>query len=252
MVIAAATLGFSVSSGATDVSHLYLKKSFPRALRDCMQYLQVPPSRCEQYLALNFPNDPQTMCLVRCVGLNLRWWNDTTGVHTSVIANFFRPDPSDVQYERATQQCVDRRLNPTTANPSLQDCCCRAYNTFVCYLENYGTLVYSPQYYPEDRSRQVQIAYDCINMLQVPKTVLQQFTGVGFPEVPETLCLGRCFFLRLGLYDEVRGFNLRRMYTRDYVTPNKRYLSKETYDKLCAIRRTSPDQCTEVDRAYHE
>ncbi|XP_058065023.1 general odorant-binding protein 45-like, partial [Anopheles bellator] len=132
------------------------------------------------------------------------------------------------------------------------DCCCRAYNTFLCYLENYGTLVYSPQYYPEDRSRQVQISYECLNMLQVPKTLLQCIANGTILDVPEIRCLGRCFFLRLGLYDEVRGVNLRRMYTRDYETPNKRYLSKETYDKLCAIRSTSPDQCTEVYRAYFE
>ncbi|XP_052870986.1 general odorant-binding protein 45-like [Anopheles cruzii] len=250
MVIAVASVGFSVASRPSDVSHLYLEKSFPQALHDCMQYLQVPPSRYEEYQALNFPNDPQTRCLVRCVGLNLRWWNDTTGVHTSVIANFFRPDPTDVHYERATKECVEHRLKPTPANPTLQDCCLRAYNTFECYLQNYGNLVYSPQYYPEDRSRQVQVSYDCINILQVSKPLLQLFTEDSVPEDPGTQCLGRCFFLRLGLYDEERGFDLRRLYTRDYVTPNKRYLSKETYDKLCAIRLTSPDQCTEVNRAY--
>ncbi|XP_052870985.1 general odorant-binding protein 45-like, partial [Anopheles cruzii] len=224
----------------------------PQALHDCMQYLQVPPSRYEEYSALNFPNDPQTKCLVRCVGLNLRWWNDTTGVHTPVIANFFRPDPTDVHYERATKECVEHRLKPTFGNPSPQDCCCRAYNTFVCYLENYGNLVYSPQYYPEDRSRQVRIAYDCINMLQVPKTLLQRFTKDGFPDEPKTRCLVRCFFVRLGLYDVVRGFDQRRLYTRDYETPDKRYLSKETHEKLFAIRSTNHDQCMEVNRAYRE
>ncbi|XP_058065015.1 uncharacterized protein LOC131214699 [Anopheles bellator] len=146
------------------------------------------------------------------------------------------------------------RLGQASGEQSVpSDCCCwRAYESFMCYLHYYGNVVYGPQFRPEDHSRQVQIAYECIKVLQTPEEVLRRLAAGRIPDEPAARCLLRCFFLRTGLYDAERGFNLRRLYTWNYENPDRRYLSPEVHAKLHAIRLSRCDQCTEVYRSYRE
>ncbi|XP_035784338.1 uncharacterized protein LOC118462612 [Anopheles albimanus] len=238
----------------TDVPHLYVAKSFNRALQDCLEYLRLPGERFELYAALHFPDDAETKCLVRCIGLNLRWWNDTTGVQKAVIGNFFQPDPSDTEYQYRTGACIEKRLGSLSgsAGSAPDDCCCRAYETFQCYLQFYGNLVQCPKVLPQPRDMLVRSAHDCINILRVPDELLRCYSVGEIRDAPETRCLLRCFFLRSGGYDAERGFNLHRLYSRDSEHPDQRYLAPETLEQLQTIRSTSGDQCTEVYRSYRE
>uniref|UniRef100_A0A2M4BMU8 Putative odorant binding protein n=1 Tax=Anopheles marajoara TaxID=58244 RepID=A0A2M4BMU8_9DIPT len=238
----------------TDVSHLYVAKSFNRALLDCLEYLQLPGERFEQYSALHFPDDADTKCLVRCIGLNMRWWNDTTGVQKAVMGNFFQPDPSDTEYEYRTAKCIEKRLGSLSGSrgSAPDDCCCRAYETFQCYLQYYGNLVQCPKALPQTRDMLVRSAHDCINILRVPDELLRCYSAGELRDAPETRCFLRCFFLRSGGYDAVRGFNLYRLYSRDSEHLDQRYLAQETMEQLQTIRSTNCDQCTEVYRSYKE
>uniref|UniRef100_A0A9I3EI14 Uncharacterized protein n=1 Tax=Anopheles dirus TaxID=7168 RepID=A0A9I3EI14_9DIPT len=233
---------------SVDVPHLAVTKSFSRALQDCMEYLQVPGYRYAEYAANSFPDDPETKCLLRCVGLNLRWWNDTAGVQAAVMERFFQPDPLDVEYENRTETCLQQSL----MSGDTSDSCNLAYESFMCYLQHYGNLVPCPQYHPEDESRDVRIARDCMNVLQVPEQMLRAYRKGNFPDAPETRCLLRCFFLRSGLYSVDTGFDVKRLYTRDFEQPDKRYLSPDTRTKLQELRASTGDQCTEVYLAYRD
>ncbi|KFB46499.1 AGAP010650-PA-like protein [Anopheles sinensis] len=250
LTLAVALAGCAVvKSEAQDGTHLYLEKSLSQAMHECMEYLQIPANRYDDYASHRFPCDAETKCLVRCVGLNLRWWNDTTGVQTALMANFFQPDPTDTDYARRTAKCLELRL--AQSDPS--ECCSLAYESFMCYLQHYGNLVPCPQYLPEDHSRYVRMAYDCINMLQVPEVLLHSYSNGLIRDAPETRCLLRCFYLRSGVFNSETGFDLRRLYTRDYQhADDVRYLASETYAKLNNLRATGCDECTEVFLAYRD
>uniref|UniRef100_A0A182PBV9 Uncharacterized protein n=1 Tax=Anopheles epiroticus TaxID=199890 RepID=A0A182PBV9_9DIPT len=248
MLLAAIALCLAGCDGTVDVPHLTLAKSFSRALQDCMEYLQVPGYRYAEYAGNSFPDDPETKCLLRCVGLNLRWWNDTTGVQAAVIEGFFHPDPVDEQYDNRTSECLRNELT----HGDTSDCCCLAYESFRCYLKNYGNLVPCAQFFPEDESRYVRAAQDCIEFLQTPVKLLKSYSAGHFPDAPETRCLLRCFFLRTGVFYVDTGFDVERLYTRDYEHPDDRYLSRETEAKLHKLRGSMGDQCTEVYLAYRD
>uniref|UniRef100_A0A8W7NC46 Odorant-binding protein n=1 Tax=Anopheles atroparvus TaxID=41427 RepID=A0A8W7NC46_ANOAO len=233
-------------AGLLDVPHLYLEKSMAQAMQECMEYLQIPASRYADYTSHRFPSDPETQCLVRCVGLSLRWWNDTTGVQPALMANFFQPDWADADYERRTAKCLELRL--ATGDPS--DCCSAAYESFMCYLQHYGNLVPCPQFLPGDHTRHVRMAYDCMNLLQVPEPLLHSYSEGSLRDAPETRCLLRCFYLRSGVYRSNTGFDLERLYTRDFEHADARYLAPETYAKLHNLRSSGCDECTEVFLAY--
>ncbi|XP_058127012.1 uncharacterized protein LOC131285729 [Anopheles ziemanni] len=250
LTLVLALAGFAVvNSASQDGAHLYLEKSLTQAMQECMDYLRIPANRYDDYASHRFPCDAETKCLVRCVGLNLRWWNDTTGVQTALMANFFRPDPTDTDYARRTAKCLELRL--AQSDPS--ECCSLAYESFMCYLQHYGNLVPSPQYLPEDHSRYVRMAHDCINMLQVPEALLQSYSTGFIRDAPETRCLLRCFYLRSGVFQSDTGFDLKRFYTRDYQDADDvRYLAPDTYTKLANLRATGCDECTEVFLAYRD
>uniref|UniRef100_A0A182WEA3 Odorant-binding protein n=1 Tax=Anopheles minimus TaxID=112268 RepID=A0A182WEA3_9DIPT len=249
VLLAAIALSLTGCDCSLDVPHLTLTKSFTRALQDCMEYLQVPGYRYVEYASNNYPDDPETKCLIRCVGLNLRWWNDTTGMQPAVMERFFHPDETDAEYENRTAQCLEQHL---TNGTELSDCCCVAYESFRCYLQHYGNLIPCALYYPEDESRYVSAAQDCIEYLQIPEQLLKSYAAGSFPDAPETRCLLRCFFLRTGVFHVETGFDVDRLYTRDYEHPDERYLSEETQTKLHELRGSVGDQCTEVYLAYRD
>uniref|UniRef100_A0A182RLX3 Odorant-binding protein n=1 Tax=Anopheles funestus TaxID=62324 RepID=A0A182RLX3_ANOFN len=248
-LVAIIALSLTGCYSSLDVPHLTLTKSFMRALQDCMEYLQVPSYRYAEYVSNNYPDDPETKCLLRCVGLNLRWWNDTSGVQTAVMERFFHPDDVDAEYENRTAQCLEQEL---TNGTDLSDRCCVAYERFRCYLQYYGNLVPCALFTPEDDSRYVRAAQDCIEFLQVPEKLLKSYAAASFPDAPETRCLLRCFFLRTGVFHTDTGFDVDRLYTRDYTHLDERYLAQETQTKLNELRGSVGDQCTEVYLAYRD
>ncbi|XP_035892547.1 general odorant-binding protein 69-like [Anopheles stephensi] len=246
--LAAIASSLAGCDSSLDVPHLALTKSFSRALQDCMEYLQVPGYRYAEYASNHYPDDPETKCLLRCVGLNLRWWNDTTGVQPAIMKRFFQPDPADAEYKNRTAECLEKEL----PGGDDADCCCSAYESFRCYLQYYGNLLPCALFYPEDDSRHVHAAQDCIEFLQIPEKLLRSYGAGSFPDAPETRCLLRCFFLRTGVFHVESGFDVVRLYSRDFESPDERYLAPETQTKLHELRGSVGEQCTEVYVAYRD
>uniref|UniRef100_A0A9I3EGY2 Odorant binding protein n=1 Tax=Anopheles dirus TaxID=7168 RepID=A0A9I3EGY2_9DIPT len=219
-----------------------IEKSFLQSVHDCAEYLRVPKQRLVQYLAYEFPPDEETKCLIYCVGMDLRWWNNTCGLQVPAIVNFFQPVLGDRQYEKRTRECLERNVH---TGKTLNNCC-KAYETFQCYFQEFGNLVTCPQYVPATKLQATQAALDCLNMLRVPVELLKCYGRGDLPDVPETRCLYHCIDHRTGLYTSESGVHLSRFYVRDMSVNDLCYLSKETKACRDRIRQSGCDPCSEV------
>uniref|UniRef100_A0A182W5V6 Uncharacterized protein n=1 Tax=Anopheles minimus TaxID=112268 RepID=A0A182W5V6_9DIPT len=185
------------------------KKNIAQAQEECVRYLSIPCARLTVYNDYIYPNDTETQCMVRCMGVNLGWWNDDHGVQEAAIRNYFHPDPDDSQYDRRTYHCLkSQRLD----NPASHvGACDRAYESFRCYYEQYGNIVVTPQFVPLSSLQLWDAILQCANMLQYPGFNSQQCDDSVKPSERDIGCLARCFLLRTGLYSDQHGPNLDRL-----------------------------------------
>uniref|UniRef100_A0A182M709 Uncharacterized protein n=1 Tax=Anopheles culicifacies TaxID=139723 RepID=A0A182M709_9DIPT len=233
---------------ANDTTGLTIEKSFLQSVHDCAEYLQVTKERLVQYLAYEFPSDDETKCLIYCVGTDLRWWNNTCGLQVPAIVNYFQPVLGDRQYEKRTQECLERNVHASSS----PDNCCKAYEAFQCYFREFGNLVTYPQYLPATKLQATQAALDCLNVLRVPVDLLQCYSKGNLPDVSETRCLYHCVDHRTGLYTSESGIHLSRFYVRDHQANDLRYLSKETKACRDRIRQSGCDVCSEVYNTHRD
>uniref|UniRef100_A0A903Z060 Uncharacterized protein n=1 Tax=Anopheles minimus TaxID=112268 RepID=A0A903Z060_9DIPT len=233
---------------ANDTTGLTIEKSFLQSVHDCAEYLQVAKERLVQYLAYEFPPDEETKCLIYCVGTDLRWWNNTCGLQVPAIVNYFQPVLGDRQYEKRTQECLERNVHGRNSANN----CCKAYEAFQCYFREFGNLVTYPQYLPATKLQATQAALDCLNILRVPVDLLQCYSKGNLPDVPETRCLYHCIDHRTGLYTSESGMHLSRFYVRDHQACDLRYLSKETKACRDRIRQSGCDVCSEVYNTHRD
>ncbi|XP_001850706.2 general odorant-binding protein 45 [Culex quinquefasciatus] len=222
----------------------YQEKTFRRALDECAEYLEVPAETVEHLVSHRFQTSEQNLkCLIRCAGINAGWWNDTAGVQGPVIESYFQPSPDDTCFDRRTRECLEARA------PLCQDDCSRAYEAFLCYYHQYGNLRWSQEYIPLPHLEAVQASIDCINILRIPRELIEQYSRAIVPNVPETQCLYRCQYLAEGLYDPQYGFNHTRFYIRHHDQPAREFLSDETRSCTEHALRDSCDECARVYRA---
>uniref|UniRef100_A0A182QFZ4 Uncharacterized protein n=1 Tax=Anopheles farauti TaxID=69004 RepID=A0A182QFZ4_9DIPT len=233
---------------ANDTKGVTIEKSFLQSVHDCAEYLRVPRQRLVQYLAYEFPPDEETKCLIYCVGTDLRWWNNTCGLQIPAIVNFFQPVLGDRQYEKRTRECLERNVH---SGKTLNNCC-KAYETFQCYFQEFGNLVTCPQYVPATKLQATQAALDCLNILRVPTDLLECYSRGELPDVTETRCLYHCIDHRTGLYTSESGIHLSRFYVRDLAVNDLRYLSKETKTCRNRIRQSGCDTCSEVYKTHQD
>uniref|UniRef100_A0A2M4BP08 Putative odorant binding protein n=1 Tax=Anopheles marajoara TaxID=58244 RepID=A0A2M4BP08_9DIPT len=237
-----AALVLPLTAQANDVKGVIVEKSFLQSMQDCAEYLQVPRHRLAQYMAYEFPEDEDTKCLIYCVGVDLRWWNNTCGLNEPGIVNFFQPVQGDRQYEKRTNECLERNVRSV----KLPNNCCQAYETFQCYFREFGNLVTCPQYVPLTKLQATQAALDCLNILRISDELLKCYSEGNVRDVPETRCLYQCIDLRTGLYTPEHGIYLSRFYLRDLESNDLRYLSQETKTCRDRIRHSGCNSCSEV------
>uniref|UniRef100_A0A8W7PS21 Uncharacterized protein n=1 Tax=Anopheles coluzzii TaxID=1518534 RepID=A0A8W7PS21_ANOCL len=177
--------------------------------------------------------------MVRCMGLNLGWWNDTHGVQEPAMRSFFHPDPHDCDYERRTYHCLNsQRLNHPSPHV---DVCERAYESFRCYYEQYGNIVVTPQFVPLSDLQQVDVLLQCANML--PLTVGRSCAGGSKPSERDVDCLARCFLLRSGLYSEQHGPHLDRLYVQCNNYANETRFRETTGTCYRRLKSECQDEC---------
>uniref|UniRef100_A0A8W7K9H0 Odorant binding protein n=1 Tax=Anopheles albimanus TaxID=7167 RepID=A0A8W7K9H0_ANOAL len=242
LCLAIVALVLPLTAQANDVKGVIVEKSFLQSMQDCAEYLQVPRHRLAQYMAYEFPEDEDTKCLIYCVGVDLRWWNNTCGLHEPGIVNFFQPVQGDRQYEKRINECLERNVRSL----KLPNNCCQAYETFQCYFREFGNLVTCPQYVPLTKLQATQAALDCLNILRISADLLKCYSEGNVRDVPETRCLYQCIDLRTGLYTPEHGIYLSRFYLRDLESNDLRYLSQETKTCRDRIRHSGCNSCSEV------
>ncbi|XP_055624907.1 general odorant-binding protein 45-like [Toxorhynchites rutilus septentrionalis] len=222
----------------------YKLKSFRQSLDECAHYLEITPEEVSRFVALKFlTNQNKLKCLVRCAGINSGWWDDNAGIQGPVIENYFQPEYSDVGYHVRTQECLN--LKVTTC----EDDCSKAYESFLCYFHQYGTLKCSEEYIPLAPPEALQAAVDCINILQIPPELLEQYSAGDFPDSPATHCLFRCLYLAEGLYDRWYGLNLLRFYIRHHRYPSIEFLDANTKSCTNAALQEECDECARIYNA---
>uniref|UniRef100_A0A182KHC5 Uncharacterized protein n=1 Tax=Anopheles christyi TaxID=43041 RepID=A0A182KHC5_9DIPT len=181
--------------------------TFDEALQECATQLGIPAERLEQeYNLLLYPADRDSMCLVRCIGVLLRFWNDTTGLREATIRQYYEPAPEDQCYLNRTRACLD------ALEPTVTDVCERAHRSFLCYHQQFGYLRKVDRYVPKTPLEMKQIQQDCLDMFGLEANRLAQYQDGQFPDDPETQCFVRCVGLKTGLYSDQDGPHVGRMY----------------------------------------
>ncbi|XP_035907843.1 general odorant-binding protein 45-like [Anopheles stephensi] len=226
------------------------KKNVAQAQEECVRYLSIPCARLAVYNDYIYPNDTATQCMVRCMGINLGWWDDTDGVQEPAIRHYFHPDPDDEQYDRRTYHCLkSQRLDYPTPHG---DACERAYESFRCYYEQYGNIVVTPQFVPLSPLQLSDVMGQCAKILQTPGTGLGACGKAGKPSERDIGCLARCFLMRSGLYTDQHGPNLDRLYVQCNNYANETKFRETTGACYRQLKLECKDNCVLVGRFLRE
>ncbi|XP_053664537.1 general odorant-binding protein 45-like [Anopheles marshallii] len=221
--------------------------TFDEALQECATQLGIPPERLEQeYSLLLFPADRDSMCLVRCIGVLLRFWNDTTGIREATIRQYYQPAPEDHCYQNRTRSCLD------ALEPSVTDVCERAHRSFLCYHQQYGYLTKADRYIPKTALEMKQIQQDCLDVFGLSPRRLNQYQEGHFPDDPETQCFVRCVGLRTGLYSDRYGPNVDRLYIQCDSCADESVFRERAGECIAAQRRHKLSRCTAAYRTLYQ
>uniref|UniRef100_A0A182W4Q4 Uncharacterized protein n=1 Tax=Anopheles minimus TaxID=112268 RepID=A0A182W4Q4_9DIPT len=182
---------------APSTGHGYETKSFAHAYLECLQYLNISRQSMYAYDSTAVPSNTGGNCLLRCIGLNTRWWNDETGLNEKALVRFFhQTDPNSLNQART---CLAEVSNPA-------DTCAAAYQSFRCYSDALGEVIAHPEYVAPCREEISRAVSDCSAMLQVSDEQLTACVGAeSFLHSGNTAALLRCVVLRLGLYADSTG-----------------------------------------------
>ncbi|KXJ76636.1 hypothetical protein RP20_CCG009318 [Aedes albopictus] len=188
-----------VSSEHTNLHHYTFYKSFPSALEECAEYYEVPTSSVDRIVQESYPSEPEVKQLIRCALINVRCWNDTTGVQEQVMNSFFNPTPQDSEYLVRTRECMQRSEEFSGGNSDLQT---RAYDAFICYYRQYGTLNETNQYLPFTEEELYSLMLSVLSIAHVSQEALVQFSDgnvLNNEEFPAVLYI---HYVRVGFYQD--------------------------------------------------
>ncbi|XP_050099229.1 general odorant-binding protein 45-like [Anopheles aquasalis] len=180
-------------------SYGYTSKSIAQAYLECLQYLNVS----RQPLATYDETDTGAAgnCLVRCIGLTTRWWDDERGILEPALLRHFRN--TEVGLLEQARQCVGS-LTGT-------DRCQGAYRSFRCYADLLGELVAHPRFLPPRTGELLGAVSECAELLQLSgQRVARYVTSTFLRDGPGTRLL-RCIVLQLGLYSDSKGVLSERL-----------------------------------------
>ncbi|XP_055643642.1 general odorant-binding protein 45-like [Toxorhynchites rutilus septentrionalis] len=212
-----------------------------QAQTTCVRYLGISESRLVQYNASFYPPDRDTMCMIRCVGIMLGFWDDEKGLLLNSARQFF-PTGNDVGlFSQKVLQCIERKL--TSYNPS--DACARAYHSFRCAMRSIDQPNTIEKLTPE---KFVRALVTCAKILRIPPNHLKLYKQGIFPDDTETRCLLRCFGIRTDLYSDTDGPNLERLHAQ--FAEDQPLEDFKTRAKMCieANRPMIKDNCTAAYR----
>ncbi|XP_021712122.1 general odorant-binding protein 45-like, partial [Aedes aegypti] len=157
-----------------------------QAQATCVEYLGIPEARLEQYNISVYPPDRDTMCMIRCAGIVLGFWEDEQGLLIDGAKQLF-PDSGDVDLvAQKVLHCAERKL--LSCDPA--DACARAYYSFRCAMRKFepsNSALSTDQKLTPEKFLKAQIV--CANILRIPHDHLKLYNQGVYPDDAETRCL---------------------------------------------------------------
>ncbi|XP_065078209.1 general odorant-binding protein 99b-like [Ochlerotatus camptorhynchus] len=94
----------------------------------------------ERYKNGDFPDDRDSKCVMRCIGLNLGVYDDINGVHMHDTWQMFRQGRAATE-EKAFADQHNKCIKQQTKNVPADDYCGQVYAVFQCYKDEYLALL---------------------------------------------------------------------------------------------------------------
>ncbi|XP_019564758.2 general odorant-binding protein 45 [Aedes albopictus] len=221
----------------TDATRTPSLKTIDQAVRECGILWNVSPDFFEDFVRTGSGNSTELKELVRCASIWCRWCNVSAhDVVYEVLQNYFNPSPNDQCFLNRTERCMKAALKDLPYTAVLE----RAFVSFLCYFNQYGNLNRSVQYIPSMPPQEQQVALDTLRIHSVPRETLKDFNEGVFQEGTFE-CLLRTLLVRLNLYSDTEGPNVKRLYNQD---GNEGYLTPETAECVVEARKSClGDRC---------
>uniref|UniRef100_A0A182KCT1 Uncharacterized protein n=1 Tax=Anopheles christyi TaxID=43041 RepID=A0A182KCT1_9DIPT len=193
----------------------------PPALREaqaaCVKYLGICDNRLRQYNNSVYPTDQDTMCMVRCAGIMVGFWDDTVGFKLDGLISLFPELAAAAHVQHQILSCAEKRI----ASCPPQDTCAKAYNGFRCFLDakksGFGVKdalpAQSQSLKPFDAQEFIRSLSICSKIQRIPKELRNLYVQGVFPNDEKTRSLIRCVGIRTGLYDDEQGPNIPMLYS---------------------------------------
>lgn len=190
------TLAAVVVSGEFP-NHKVVLKSLQEVEFECKQYLRIPP-------------DAEGDCEPRCEQILLRAWTDCHGFRSIPFGRHFHPDQVDEDFLNRTQLCLDTALEDVLE----EEVCCQSSLAWQCYRDQYGNPRHLPQLAPMPDILVRSTVEDCARLLQINDLELTLYALTRFDVNERSHRLLRCIVIRQGLYGDVEGPHLDRMFVQ--------------------------------------
>lgn len=222
--------------------HYTIYKSFPSALAECAQYYELSSCSLNRIVQESYPNEPNVRRLIRCALINVRSWNDTTGVQEQVMNSYFNPTPEDTCYLNRTRDCIERSRQLPGGDRDVQT---RAYDAFICYYRQYGNLNETEQFLPFTDEESDQLMISVLSITEVSQEALVQFSEGNILDNKEFPAVLYTLYVRVGFYQD------RIVPQHLYIQfGNPELLSPQTEQCIEAAVNSLPCEADDKDQVY--
>ncbi|KFB42074.1 AGAP002191-PA-like protein [Anopheles sinensis] len=233
-------------------ANIFSGKVYRKAQQDCVKFLGINEFRLAQYSKFVYPPDRDTMCLIRCIGITLDFWDDTEGFNVSFVQQQFSPLVTP-QFKKLLTDSIASKLE--LIDPL--DNCSRAYYAFRTFRALLRQLVTSTTptpvtpFQPLTAVQIVDVLVECAREQNLPAVFLTGLTKGIIPDCPEVRSLIRCAAVRTGVYTDQDGALLENLHSQ-LNPPGEEKSSFVLRQQLCLKRNEQPACVDQSTRAFRQ
>ncbi|XP_053688526.1 uncharacterized protein LOC128737814 [Sabethes cyaneus] len=121
-------IGLTLCSGA-----VHSDDEMRKFTKTCGKVLQTSPETFQKLKDKDYGEDKDLYCLVRCIGIMTRFYDDETGPNWELVEQHLDGKPGFAEYREAMQQCI-AALDPTAYG---EDYCKKSFLYFQCSMQAY-------------------------------------------------------------------------------------------------------------------
>uniref|UniRef100_A0A182IWP2 Uncharacterized protein n=1 Tax=Anopheles atroparvus TaxID=41427 RepID=A0A182IWP2_ANOAO len=234
-------------------ANVFSSQVYRKAQQDCVNFLGINEFRLAQYSKFVYPPDRDTMCLIRCIGITMDFWDDTQGFNVSFVEKEFSPIVTP-EFKKLLTNSIAGKLE--LIDPL--DNCSRAYYAFRTFRALLRQLVTATTpapvnpFQPLTAAQIVDVLVECAREVNLPTVFLTSLTKGIIVDCPEVRCLIRCAAVRSGVYTDQTGPLLENLHSQ-LSPPGEDKTSFILRQKLCLKRNEQPacaDKCSLAFRQF--